>query len=112
MLLEIATTLGAVVGASLALRMRTGTIAVIFGIVLLFSAYVSTRTERKKSVSDQPDRISAFFRLDSSYPSSAGPKPYRVHTVPAGSALLFVAGSLSGLLALASSSLQLIDVYH
>src|SRR5881392_1395249 len=63
MLLEIATTLGAVVGASLALRMRTGTIAVIFGIVLLYSAYVSTRTEGQKSVSDQPDRISAFFRL-------------------------------------------------
>src|SRR6266700_5128956 len=41
MFLEIATTLGAVVGASLALRIPTSAIAVIFGIVLLGSAYMS-----------------------------------------------------------------------
>ena len=108
MLLEIATTVGAVVGASLALRMRTGTIAVIFGIVLLYSAYVSTRTEGQKSVSGQPDRISAFFRLDSSYPSSAGPKPYRVHNVPVGSGLMFIAGILSGLLGIGSGAVKVI----
>ena len=43
MFLEIATTLGALVGAYLATRLPTGAIGVIFGAVLLFSAYFSSR---------------------------------------------------------------------
>jgi uncharacterized membrane protein YfcA len=108
MLLEIATTIGAVVGASLALRMQTGSIAVIFGIVLLYSAYVSTRMPEQKTANDQPDRISAFFRLDSSYPTAQGMKKYRVHNVPAGSVLMFVAGILSGLLGIGSGAVKVI----
>jgi uncharacterized protein len=108
MLLEIATTLGAVVGASLALRMQTGSIAAIFGIVLLYSAYVSTRIPQQKALSEAPDRLSAFFRLDSSYPTPEGPKKYRVHNVPVGSALMFTAGILSGLLGIGSGAVKVI----
>jgi uncharacterized membrane protein YfcA len=108
MLLEIATTIGAVVGASLALRMQTGSIAVIFGIVLLYSAYVSTRTPQQKAANEQPDRISTFFRMDSSYPSAQGVKKYRVRNVPAGSALMFLAGILSGLLGIGSGAVKVI----
>src|SRR5690242_11147901 len=108
MLLEIATTLGAVVGASLALRMQTGSIAAIFGIVLLYSAYVSTRIPQQKALSETPDRLSAFFRLDSSYPTPEGPKKYRVHNVPVGSALMFTAGILSGLLGIGSGAVKVI----
>src|SRR3954467_11396025 len=43
MLLEVATTLGALGGAYLAGRIGTGAIAVIFAVVLLYSAYRSTR---------------------------------------------------------------------
>src|SRR4029450_12374962 len=43
MFLEIATTLGALVGACLAARVSTTTPAVIFGVVLLYSAYLSSR---------------------------------------------------------------------
>src|SRR5215469_252576 len=41
MFLEIATTVGALVGANLATRVSPQSIAIIFGIVLLFSAYFS-----------------------------------------------------------------------
>src|SRR5579862_9579555 len=43
MFLEIATTLGAISGALLAIHLPLGMIAIIFGIVLLYSAYISYR---------------------------------------------------------------------
>src|SRR3954468_14293987 len=41
MFLEIATTIGALIGAYLALKVSTPAIAIIFGSVLLYSAYLS-----------------------------------------------------------------------
>src|SRR6202023_788723 len=43
MLLEIATTLGALLGAFLSAVVPTSAIAVVFGVVLLVSAYLSSR---------------------------------------------------------------------
>src|SRR5471032_2883712 len=43
MFLEIATTFGAIFGAFLASRIPTSSLAVIFGLVLLYSAYLSSR---------------------------------------------------------------------
>src|SRR5712671_4871713 len=43
MFLEIATTLGALAGAFLALIVPGGAVAVVFGVVLLLSAYLSSR---------------------------------------------------------------------
>ena len=54
MFLEIATTVGAVVGASVASRLPTSTISIIFGIVLLFSAYASTRPAPKDELRRSP----------------------------------------------------------
>src|SRR4051794_19530989 len=46
MFLEIATTIGAVVGAYLAGWISPSTIAIIFGVVLIYSAYLSVRTRK------------------------------------------------------------------
>src|SRR5882757_7527655 len=57
MFLEIATTMGALVGAGLALYLRASVIAVIFGLVLIYSAYASLR-EGSHAIQEQPpDRI-------------------------------------------------------
>jgi len=45
MFLEIATTIGAIVGALIAVHVSTATIAIVFGFVLLYSAYLSIRTQ-------------------------------------------------------------------
>lgn len=70
MFLEMATTLGALVGAALAARIPTGAIAVIFGIVLIYSAYLSSRPQRDQPGEDQPDPLATRLRMDASYPSS------------------------------------------
>jgi len=108
MFLEVATTLGAVAGAAVALRIPASAIAVIFGVVLLYSAYVSRRPIPVSKEDDGPDRLARLLRMDSTYPSVDGIKAYHVHNVPSGFGLMFVAGVISGLLGIGSGSIKVI----
>ncbi len=108
MFLEIATTVGAVVGASVATRLPTSTISIIFGIVLLFSAYASTRPAPKMSSDGPPNRLGELLKMSSTYPTTQGIQSYHVRGVPTGFSLMFVAGGLSGLLGIGSGALKVI----
>jgi hypothetical protein len=108
MFLEIATTVGAVVGASVASRLPASTISVIFGIVLLLSAYASTRPAPQTSHDSGPNRLAGLLKLDSTCPTAQGLQSYHVRGVPAGFSLMFVAGGLSGLLGIGSGALKVI----
>jgi uncharacterized membrane protein YfcA len=109
MLLEIATTLGAVVGASLATVVPAGATAVIFGLVLLHSASVSIRPHGDRDTAAAPlDPLARRLRLDSTYPTADGVKAYHVRRVPAGFALMGVAGVLSGLLGIGSGAVKVL----
>jgi hypothetical protein len=109
MVLEVATTLGALTGAYLgSMVLPTSAIAVIFGIALLISAYLSLRPRRESSLPDRPDRLATWLRLDSTYPTPQGLQSYHVHHVPAGFALMYVAGVLSGLLGIGSGAVKVL----
>jgi hypothetical protein len=108
MFLEIATTLGALTGAALALKLPTSSIAIIFGIVLLYSAYASSQTHPAHAESQQPDRLATWLRMDSTYPSVAGLRHYHVRNIPAGFGLMYIAGVLSGLLGIGSGAVKVI----
>ena len=109
MLLEIATTIGALVGAYLAGITSTHLIAIIFGLVLLQAAYQSVF----KAAPDtgrviKSDRLARFFRLGSDYPFEGRPREYGVRNVPTGFGLMFGAGALSGLLGIGSGAVKVI----
>ena len=108
MFLEIATTMGALIGAALAVRVSTGIIAVIFGIVLIYSAYLSSRPKLYGTGDDHPDRLANILRMDGSYPSLNGPIKYHVHAIPGGFGLMFIAGALSGLLGIGSGAVKVL----
>jgi uncharacterized membrane protein YfcA len=109
MLLEIATTVGALVGASLATVLPASAIAVVFGLVLLHSAYLSSRPHPDRDTSAAaPDPLAARLRLDSSFPVPGGVRAYHVRRVPAGFALMGVAGVLSGLLGIGSGAVKVL----
>ena len=108
MFLEIATTVGALIGAALAARVSTGIIAVIFGMVLIYSAYLSSRSRLYGAGDDHPDRLATLLRMDGSYPSLKGPVRYRVHAIPGGFSLMFIAGVLSGLLGIGSGAVKVL----
>ncbi len=110
MLLEIATTLGAVCGAAFAARLPTSAIGVVFGVVLLASValVILHRSDTDASEQVQDDRLSEWLHLSSTRPGRSRPIPYAVRRVPAGLALMWVAGALSGLLGIGSGALKVL----
>jgi uncharacterized membrane protein YfcA len=108
MFLEIATTFGALVGASIAANIPTSIIAVIFGIVLIYSAYLSSQSRHDTPSNDRPDPLATRLRMDGRYPTPQGLQSYHVHSVPTGFSLMFVAGVLSGLLGIGSGAVKVL----
>jgi uncharacterized membrane protein YfcA len=109
MLLEIATTIGAVIGAYLAAFTSTHIIAIIFGLVLIQSAYqslASSQSEADNLVTS--DRLARLLRLGSNYPVRGTRQEYGVQHVPTGFGLMFGAGALSGLLGIGSGAVKVI----
>jgi uncharacterized membrane protein YfcA len=108
MFLELATTLGALAGAMLAAHVPTGVIAVIFGLVLIWSAYLSTHKKADHPYAGPPDRLAALLRLNGTYPTPEGKVAYQVRGIPAGFGLMAVAGILSGLLGIGSGAVKVL----
>jgi len=107
MFLEIATTIGAVCGAFLATRIPTAAIAIIFGLVLLWSAWTSLKPPPELAAPDT-GRFARWLRLDGHYPTPEGDRAYHVTGVPAGFGLMWVAGTLSGLLGIGSGAVKVV----
>lgn len=108
MFLEIATTIGALFGATLATRVSTHAIAIIFGVVLLFSAYFSRKPRSLAERALPPDPLATRLRLNGSFPDADGERAYNVQHVPAGWSLMFGAGALSGLLGIGSGAMKVL----
>src|SRR5262249_6609288 len=108
MFLEVATTFGALSGATLAAYISGSSIAVIFGVVLLSSALLSLRTRKDRSGAGPPDHLAMWLDMDSSYPTPSGPQSYHVQGVPPAFGLMFVAGMLSGLLGIGSGAVKVL----
>ncbi len=108
MFLEMATTFGAVVGASVAAYVSGSSIAVIFGVVLLASAALSLRKREEPGRDDQPDPLATRLKLDSTYPTPTGLQAYHVHGVPPAFGMMFLAGALSGLLGIGSGAVKVL----
>ena len=107
-LLEVATTVGALIGAALSGLIPTGALAVLFGLVLLFTAYRSLQPRADHALLSTPDAWAARLRLDSSYPTGAGKQAYSVQHVPGAFGLMLVAGVLSALLGIGSGILKVL----
>ena len=107
MFLEIATTIGAVVGAFIAIYMPTNAIAVIFGMVLIFSAAMSVRKKHETKLT-KGSQLSEKLKLNSTYPVNGEKVSYQLTNVAGGFSLMTLAGVLSGLLGIGSGSLKVL----
>jgi uncharacterized protein len=108
MFLEVATTIGAVTGAYLAVSTPTKAIAIIFGVVLLYSAYSANKPPKDSQTDDPPDGWATLLKLDGKYPTARGEKSYHVRHVPVGFGLMYIAGVLSGLLGIGSGAVKVL----
>ncbi|MGH9624191.1 MAG: sulfite exporter TauE/SafE family protein [Bryobacteraceae bacterium] len=107
MFLEVATTVGAVVGAWLTAKVSTPTIGLIFGVVLFYSAYAALK-KKKSRINAAPDPLACRLELHGSFPGEHGEESYVARRVPAAFGLMFTAGTLSGLLGIGSGAVKVV----
>ncbi|HUX20565.1 MAG TPA: sulfite exporter TauE/SafE family protein [Spirochaetia bacterium] len=106
--LETAAAVGAIVGAILVAFVPTSYIGTLLGVVLLYSAYLSSR-QRDDLPSDKPsDPLAVRLQMEGEYPGVDGIREYRVYNVLTGTGLLGVAGLLSGLLGIGSGAVKVL----
>jgi uncharacterized membrane protein YfcA len=108
MFLEIATTLGALVGAYLTAMVSTKAIGIVFGVVLLYSAIASFRDKHEDASPEHTGGLADRLRLEGEYPAEDGLRPYVAQRVPAGFGIMFLAGGLSGLLGIGSGAVKVL----
>ena len=109
MLLEIATTSGALTGAFVAALIAKRWLFVVFGVMMGYSAVAMFR-KRNERLGDPvpPDRLADELQLHDSYFDQATEQTvnYRVTHTPLGLGLMYVAGIVSGLLGIGSGALK------
>jgi uncharacterized membrane protein YfcA len=111
-LLEIATTLGALTGVVLGGIFRSSVLLLLFSVILLVSAHQMFRKRKPSVVAEDleipADRWAASLRLNSSYPEPNTNQeiPYRVTRVWLGMILMYGAGAVSSLLGIGSGVLK------
>ena len=106
--LEVATTIGAITGAALAGYISTSALAVLFGLVLLYTAYRSLQGREEHLASMPPHPWADRLRLNGDYPTAEGNKAYNVQGVPGGFLVMLVAGTLSALLGIGSGVVKVL----
>lgn len=108
MLLEIATTIGAVIGALVAVYFNNSVLAIIFGLALTTTALA----QKRKHVDHTDVKGSALaqkLKLYGDYPQPDGTKQaYQLTNVAGGFSVMALAGFLSGILGIGSGALKVI----
>jgi len=109
MFLEVATTLGALLGAYLVAKVSADWIGIVFGAVLLYSAWASLHHVDPVAPNNREENaLAARLNLRGSYPVHGSRERYSADHVPAGFGIMFVAGTLSGLLGIGSGPVKVL----
>jgi len=107
MFLEVATTLGAVTGAMIAIYIPTHFLAILLGVILVISALLTLR--KKAEIIEKHKNIWAKkLKLNGSYPTENGVVQYNVSRIGGGFIMMLFAGLLSGLLGIGSGALKVL----
>nr|WP_164509345.1 sulfite exporter TauE/SafE family protein [Companilactobacillus jidongensis] len=113
MFLEIATTVGAIMGALLVGVFSSTFLYILFGFFLLYSTYNMIRKlmdKKGESIYTGDDKIVAKLNLASTYYDKAEQKQvdYSMKNVPGGFIMMWAAGLASGLLGIGSGAFKVI----
>ena len=108
MVLEIATTIGAVAGAVVAIWMNNSVISIIYGGVLVLTAVMQqVKHNRHEHVVGSP--LAKRLKLFGTFPQKDGTKQYyELTNVGGGFVVMLLAGMLSGILGIGSGVLKVI----
>jgi hypothetical protein len=106
--LEVATTLGALTGVFLSGLLPTQGLFLIFAVILAVSAW-QMLARRQGAAASASDRATRWRGVDGCYPSESGGEviTYRVDGLPLGAGLMYGAGLISALLGIGSGVLKI-----
>lgn len=108
MFLEIATTIGALFGAFLALFINAKALTIVFGVIMLQAAWQTVRPRKATEVVGEPDPLSKSLKLEGEYSTAEGKQRYEVYGVKPAFGVMFGAGTISGLLGIGSGAFKVI----
>ena len=108
MFLEIATTIGAVAGAMVAIWLNNSVIAIIFGATLVLTALMQQR-RKSDHVGIVGSETARKLKLFGTWPQKDGTRQaYQLKNVGGGFFVMLIAGMLSGILGIGSGVLKVI----
>ncbi|MDO4714791.1 MAG: sulfite exporter TauE/SafE family protein [Bacteroidales bacterium] len=109
MFLEIATTLGAIAGTVIALYLNNNALAIVFGLMLIFTSVMTYRKKIDHDPHAQGSTLAAQLRLNASYPTPQGTRvSYRLARVWTGFSIMGLAGAISGILGIGAGVVKVI----
>lgn len=98
---------GAIIGASLLLILKANYIEIIFGVVLLISAYLTFRRKEDNAYSKKSHPWALFLQLPTKHPFLKN-TVYPVQRVPQAWGIMLIGGILSSLLGIGSGALNVV----
>lgn len=108
MFLEIATTIGAVAGALVAVYLNNSVIAIIYSIVLFLTGTMQF-VKKQDHIGERGSEAARRLRLFGTYPDKDGVShAYELRNVAGGFGVMGIAGMLSGILGIGSGVLKVI----
>lgn len=108
MFLEISAVIGAFIGALLIAIVSKVFLAILFSIVLFFSAYFTIKRTEENETYTSSHAWAVKLKLDGTYPHQQVLKSYYVQNVPHAFITMGIAGLFSGLLGIGSGTLNVL----
>jgi len=108
MFLEIATTIGAVIGAFLAGMVSSKAISIVFAAILVYSAFSSLFFKKGDTKYLDENKYARILKLTGNFPAGEKRQHYSAQNVPFGFVLSSFAGIISGLLGIGGGAIKVI----
>jgi uncharacterized protein len=108
MFLQLTSIAGGIAGAFLLTLVPVPALMTIFGLVLLYSGYLSFRRKEGDEAGRPSDRLAVYLRMEGSYPAPGGWEAYKVYRVIPSFFLMGAAGIISGLLGIGAGAVNVL----
>lgn len=106
--LELATVIGAIIGALLIAFVSKQFLMVAFSCVMFLSAYLTIKRNEETERYAHSHPWADYLALNGTYPDKHGTRSYHVQRVPLALFIMGIAGALAGLLGLGSGTIKVL----
>ena len=108
MFLQVTSIGGGIAGAFMLALVPVPALMTVFGLVLLYSGYLSFRRKEGAEESRPSDPLAVRLHMEGSYPAAGGWESYKVFRVLPSFLLMGVAGIMSGLLGIGAGAVNVL----